>query len=156
MTLPRVSFVIPTLNSAATLESCLRSIAEQDYRQKEIIIVDGGSRDSTLEISSKYATRVLSRMGPLGLARQVGCQSAHGEVLGLFDSDTELPHANWLTGAVAHFQSNPRIAIVWPVNIAPSHASSVTKAYFHLWKANKEVAGKSKCVIHIRKRSGPS
>jgi glycosyltransferase involved in cell wall biosynthesis len=135
MTLLRVSFVIPTLNSAATLEACLKSIVGQDYPEKEIIIVDGGSRDSTLKIASQFATRVLSRKGPLGLARQIGCAVAEGDILGIFDSDIELPHANWLSGAVAHFQSNPRITIVWPRNVAPPNASIVTKSYFHLWEA---------------------
>ncbi len=138
MTPPRVSFVIPTLNSAATLEPCLRSITEQNYRKLDIVIVDGGSRDSTLDMASKYGARVLSRTGTLGLARQVGCEASRGDVLGIFDSDVVLPNVNWLTGAVAHFQSNSRVAVVWPINAAPPNSSRVTKSYFQLWRAFME------------------
>lgn len=53
---PSISVIIPTLNAAAVLEGCLRSIAVQDYPKDlvEIIVADGGSTDGTLEIA-KFA-----------------------------------------------------------------------------------------------------
>ena len=52
MILPSVSFIVPTLNSAATLRACLESIINQDYPAhcKEVIVADGGSTDATLRI----------------------------------------------------------------------------------------------------------
>ncbi len=58
-----VSFVIPTLNSAATLGECLDSILAQDVPrgEYEIVIADGGSTDATLDIArSKGVDTVLS------------------------------------------------------------------------------------------------
>lgn len=50
----KLSIVIPTLNQADTLEHTLLSIINQDYRNFEIIIIDGGSRDHTMRIVEKY------------------------------------------------------------------------------------------------------
>ena len=51
---PKVSFVIPTFNSERTLDECLSSISNQDYPDMEIIVVDNGSDDKTVEIAKKY------------------------------------------------------------------------------------------------------
>lgn len=53
--LPRISLVIPCLNAAAHLERAIRSILLQDYPDVELIVVDGGSNDRTVEIIRKYA-----------------------------------------------------------------------------------------------------
>ncbi|PIV07679.1 glycosyl transferase, partial [Candidatus Shapirobacteria bacterium CG03_land_8_20_14_0_80_35_14] len=53
-TSPKVSIVIPTLNSAKVIKKCLDSIVIQKYTNYEILICDGGSTDETLKISKKY------------------------------------------------------------------------------------------------------
>jgi len=55
---PAVS-ITPTYNSERTLQDCLESIKHQDYPDVEIIIADGGSTDSTLEIARNYETVTL-------------------------------------------------------------------------------------------------
>ncbi len=51
---PAVSVIIPTLNSEKTLMDCLESITMQDYPEDkiEVIVADGGSIDSTIELVS--------------------------------------------------------------------------------------------------------
>lgn len=51
---PRISIVVPVLNGEKTLRRCLASVAEQDYPEKELIIIDGGSSDGTLDIIRDY------------------------------------------------------------------------------------------------------
>jgi glycosyltransferase involved in cell wall biosynthesis len=53
---PNISVLIPTLNAASVLESCLKSIRSQNYPQEklEIIVADGGSTDATVGIASNY------------------------------------------------------------------------------------------------------
>ena len=46
----RVSIVVAVLNGAATIERCLSSVAHQVYPHKELIVIDGGSTDGTIEI----------------------------------------------------------------------------------------------------------
>lgn len=50
MTQPRISIIIPTLNSAKSLQRAIDSVRSQDYKDIELIIIDGKSSDGTFEI----------------------------------------------------------------------------------------------------------
>ena len=67
---PRVSFVIPTLNSEHYLAGCLDAVRAQDYPEDlvEIVIADGGSTDRTREIAEGYGARVVDNPGRTGEA----------------------------------------------------------------------------------------
>lgn len=132
--LPKVSFCIPTLNNEDTIEECLSSIANQDYPSVEIIVVDGHSKDKTIEIAKKYTDQIFFDSGLLGSARQTGVENATGEILGLFDSDIIIPHRNWLRNAVEAFNYDERVSTVWPENIAPPDGGLVVRLYFNHWK----------------------
>lgn len=56
--IPLVSVIIPTYNSARTLETTLKSIKKQTYQNIEIIVVDNNSKDTTKKIAEKYADSV--------------------------------------------------------------------------------------------------
>lgn len=47
---PLITIIVATLNCADTIERCLESIVSQTYPHKELILIDGGSRDATVEI----------------------------------------------------------------------------------------------------------
>ena len=53
---PQFTLITSTLNSAATLERCLQSVASQTHENFEHIIADGASRDDTLAIVERYRT----------------------------------------------------------------------------------------------------
>jgi hypothetical protein len=53
-----ISVVISVLNGGATLSACLESVVKQDYGSMEIIIIDGGSLDNTLDIIHKYSRHI--------------------------------------------------------------------------------------------------
>ncbi|MDD2225377.1 MAG: glycosyltransferase family 2 protein [Candidatus Shapirobacteria bacterium] len=92
-----VSFIIPTLNAASVLETCLKSIKKQNLKNYEIIIADGGSTDNTLKIAKKYQAKILKN--PLKTAeagKAVGFKQAIGKYIALIDSDNILPTKNWL------------------------------------------------------------
>lgn len=140
--LPKVSFIIPTLNRERTIENCLKSIKEQAYPNIEIIIVDGGSRDKTMAIASKYATKIIRDNGSLGKARQHGAEESTGEILGIFDSDVILPTNDWLYKAVQKFYEEGNIGVVWPFNKAPQNGSIVSRCYFSFWRAREAAFNK--------------
>jgi glycosyltransferase involved in cell wall biosynthesis len=92
-----ISFIIPTLNAASVLETCLKSIKKQNLKNYEIIIVDGGSTDDTLKIAKKYHAKIFKN--PLKTAeagKAVGVKKATGKYIALIDSDNILPNKNWL------------------------------------------------------------
>jgi glycosyltransferase involved in cell wall biosynthesis len=161
---PLVSFCIPTLNNEETLENCLKSIVNQNYPQKEIIIIDGNSKDETINIAKKYANKIVYDSGTYGSACQTGVDHSTGQIIALFDSDIIIPHKEWLKNAIQNFNFDNKISSVWPLYIAPPNSPKVeylyqTKLYWLLMKDriqnNRSVFGGGntlflkRCLIEI-------
>jgi glycosyltransferase involved in cell wall biosynthesis len=90
---PLISFIIPTHNSAAHIETLIKSIYRQPYKNIEIIISDNNSNDSTLDIARKYKVRTIICKGqPPQVAKQrnFGARIARGTYLYFMDHDMEL------------------------------------------------------------------
>ena len=87
--IPRISVIIPTLNEAGFLEKTLWSTLPMDHT--ETIVVDGGSRDGTIDIAKRYGVRVLK--DPVGRAHQLnaGARAATGAIFIFLHGDTRLP-----------------------------------------------------------------
>ena len=86
----RVSIVVPTRNSARTIEACLRAARRQTHRDVEVVVVDNGSCDETLDIARGLADRI-EECGPERSAqRNRGAAVATGEILVFVDSDQTL------------------------------------------------------------------
>lgn len=83
-----VSIIIPTYNEEKCIEDCLISLKKQSYPNQEIIVVDDGSTDKSIEIAKKLNVKILTQnhKGP-GTARNLGASHATGEVLVFVDSD---------------------------------------------------------------------
>lgn len=109
--LPKVSFLIPTLNAAGILETCLKSIQAQDYPadRMEIILADGGSTDGTRELARRYGATVLDnpRRG-YDSGKCVALAGATGEFVVFVDADNEITHPDFITRAVAAMQRYPQ------------------------------------------------
>jgi glycosyltransferase involved in cell wall biosynthesis len=139
--LPKVSFIIPTLNSERTLEKCLKSIIAQKYPSIEIIIIDGGSTDNTIGIAKRYATQVFKFRGSLGAARQLGIDHASGELVANWDSDIYIPDKDWLRRAVQTLLSHPNSSTLWVYNTYPPDSTAVQKAFsWYSWKVMLDFA----------------
>ncbi|MGQ9543433.1 MAG: glycosyltransferase [Candidatus Bathyarchaeia archaeon] len=93
----RVSVVIPTLNEEKYLPACLESLSRQDFDGEfEVIIVDGGSTDSTVEVAASGADKVIVCKGRLvGDSRNIGARLAEAEKVAFIDADTVASEA-WL------------------------------------------------------------
>ena len=96
-----VSVVIPTLNSAETLDMCLASIKANNGRYDyETIVVDGGSYDGTVEIARKYTDKVLTEDTYFrGVNRNKGTKNSCRDIICFTDSDCTVPE-NWIEGLV--------------------------------------------------------
>jgi glycosyltransferase involved in cell wall biosynthesis len=85
-----VSVIVPTRNSAKTLEACLRSIRSQVYTPIELIVIDNQSSDLTLDIARRHAD-IVDSFGPERSAqRNRGARLAHGDYFLFVDSDMTL------------------------------------------------------------------
>lgn len=98
MTNPKISIITITYNSERFLEETIQSIISQDYPNLEYLIIDGGSKDATLQIVDKYKDKidVVVSEPDRGIsdAFNKGIQHATGEIIGIINSDDILmPHA---------------------------------------------------------------
>ena len=91
-TYPLVSIIIPTYNSSRTIEKCLRSIEDQDYKHIEVIVSDNFSSDQTVSIVKKHGFRVVSKGFERAAQKNYGAMLAHGSLLYFIDSDFVLAH----------------------------------------------------------------
>lgn len=84
---PLVSIIVPTKNSAETIEDCLGSIRRQSYNNIEIIVVDNYSRDKTLDVAKKYDAKVYLKGPERSTQVNFGVLKAHGKYVYRVDSD---------------------------------------------------------------------
>jgi glycosyltransferase involved in cell wall biosynthesis len=85
-----VSVIIPTKNSAANLEACIRSVLASSHEEVEVIVVDDLSTDSTVSIAKRHGVRLVSAQTTMTQARNIGLRVAGGEFILHLDSDMEL------------------------------------------------------------------
>lgn len=94
MTQPLISIIITVLNGADTIGDCLDSIAEQSFTNYEVVVVDGGSHDRTVEIaqSKLLANKEIQVVPGLGLyaGLNLGVKLAKGQWLYFMGCDDEL------------------------------------------------------------------
>lgn len=111
---PPVSIVVPVYNGAETIGECVASLLALDYPRdrREIVIVDNGSTDRTMERLSAFGAdiRVLhERTRGAAAARNRGIRDARGTVVAFTDADCTVD-AGWLAALVAPLQ-DPVIGI---------------------------------------------
>lgn len=108
------SVVVPTYNRANLILKTLNSVFEQSFNNYEIIIVDNGSTDNTLELLAplELENKVKIIRNPINeersVSRNLGMSAAKGRFLTLLDSD-DLMYKDNLKDAYEFIQSNPEI-----------------------------------------------
>ncbi|OYT27700.1 MAG: glycosyl transferase [Candidatus Altiarchaeales archaeon ex4484_96] len=99
----KVSVIIPAYNEEKDIGKCLKSIKENKYKNFDVIVVDAGSTDKTIEIAKEYTDRVLSvHTSAPGPARNIGVKESDAEVVAFTDADTVVA-ANWVAEMAAKF-----------------------------------------------------
>jgi len=88
----KVSVIIPAYNEEKYLKKCIDSIRKQDYGDEiEIIVIDDGSKDRTVEIAESEGVKLLKQEHKgAGTARNWGASAAKGEILAFIDADMYL------------------------------------------------------------------
>jgi O-antigen biosynthesis protein len=125
---PRVSVVVCAYNAERTIDRCLASLAVLNYPDYEVIVVNDGSRDRTLEIAESYEyCRIISQPNKgLSVARNVGAEAATGEIVAYTDSDC-VADPDWLTYLVAKIEASNLSACGGP-NFPPPEDDLVAAA----------------------------
>lgn len=148
---PLISIVIPTYNEEKDIEDCLNSLKNQSYQNFEIIVVDDGSTDNTLEIVKKYSEVKIFRQthkGP-GDARNLGSKDARGEILIFIDSDMTF-EKNYLANLIKPILIEDAIGTTHDYEIA----TNISNKYSYLWgevRVSKEDAKDVRIFRAIKK-----
>jgi glycosyltransferase involved in cell wall biosynthesis len=108
---PIVSIIIPTRNSSKTLAASLDSIANQYYKNIEIIVIDNHSTDSTIEIAKKFTSDVYTFGPERSFQINYGAKMASGKYIYRVDSDFVL-EPNVISAAVDEAETNDYGAII--------------------------------------------
>ncbi|MBL7056157.1 glycosyltransferase [Candidatus Woesearchaeota archaeon] len=106
---PKISIIVPVLNSEKTIEQCIISLLNQHYPKNkyEIIIVDNGSEDRTLDIIKKFEKKIIILNQPKRgsyKARNKGLKHAKGEIIAFTDSDC-IPNRKWIFHIINAFEN---------------------------------------------------
>ncbi len=116
MSCPSISIVVPNLNSGSTLEATLQSLFNQDYPNLEILVVDGGSTDNSLEIIHRYRDRlawwISEKDTGQSNAINKGFARSRGEIINWLCSD-DLLTSGALRLVGSHFAENPGADILF-------------------------------------------
>lgn len=117
--------MIPCLNEEQNIAKCIRSLQAQKRPPNEIVVVDNGSKDRTVEVSMGLGARVLGFPPPdlyggnIGLVRQKGTEEAGGDIIVSTDADCTFP-PEYLERVEAYFTGNPKLVLlsgpVYPSN----------------------------------------
>lgn len=113
---PLVSIIIPVYNVEKYLDDCLSSIVSQSYDKLEIILVNDGSTDGSLNICNYWGEKdqrikvFTTANHGLSHARNTGVQKSCGELIGFIDSD-DFIDPNYVDKLVSLLEDNPDCAI---------------------------------------------
>lgn len=119
----KISIITATYNSAKTLKDTLESVLMQTYTNYEHIIIDGDSKDETMQIVKEYEKRYNGKLRYIsekdkGLydAMNKGIKISQGDIIGILNSDDIYAHENVLKNIVNCFEKT---------NCDASHANLV-------------------------------
>lgn len=135
--LPKISIITSTYNSAATVRDTFESILHQTYQDYEVIVIDGVSKDETMDIVRKYAERFDGRLiyksepdHGLYEAMNKGYAMATGQIVGLLNSDDFFTSENVLETVAHTFAENDIDAVYGDVHyVSADNLSHVTRYY---------------------------
>lgn len=139
----KISIITVTYNSSKTVEDTIKSVFSQSYKNYEYIIVDGLSKDNTLDIARRYEPLFDGRMKiysekDKGIydAMNKGFQKATGDVLMLINSDDLFARSDALELVVKEFEKHPEVEGVYAdlYYVSQNNINNVVR----VWKTGKQ------------------
>ncbi len=127
-----ISIIIPTFNEAANIENAIAST--QPSTNVELIVVDGGSQDDTVNIAKSLGVKVISSPPGRAVQMNAGAMAATGDILLFLHADTLLP---------AGFDNMVRSALQQPKTVAGAFTLQIDADYWALRWVEKGVNWRS-------------
>ena len=112
-----ISVIIPSLNDAGYLAGCLAALAGQTRPADEIIVVDNGSTDATVDVARAAGARVVTQsVRGIWPATAAGFDAANGQLLARLDADS-VPAPDWLAELERRMAAPDRPTVVTGVGV---------------------------------------
>jgi len=139
--LPSVSIVVIGRNEEKNLNECFRSVLAIDYPKAklEVIYVDTGSSDRSLEIAGKFNVKIVEERSDFptpGLARNRGIQEAKNEVIHFVDGDMTVNRV-YLKEAVSMLGKDNIACVIGGVSERRAHCNFFSRVLSHPWRSRK-------------------
>lgn len=135
---PKISIITVAFNSVDTIKDTIESIISQDYSNIEYIIIDGGSKDGTVDLAKKYSKYIeyIISEPDNGIydAMNKGIEVATGDIIGILNSDDFYPNSFILSNVASSFQKYHCDAVYGDlVYVKPDNVSKITR----YWQAGE-------------------
>lgn len=137
--LPKISIIIANYNGEQFLKTCLDSVLRSKYQNFEVIIVDDGSSDRSLEIIKKFIKSdnriiLIKNSKNLGAAasRNRAARKSRGGILLFLDNDTEV-EKNWIDNMLKEYNRDEKIGAVQAVLLDFKKRNLIQNAGVRLW-----------------------
>ena len=155
-----VSVIIPAYNASRTIEQSVSCVVTQSYKDIEIIIINDGSTDKTLEICNRIAeqdSRVIvisqSQSGP-GEARNKGLDAARGEYVYFMDADDTIDE-DLINTCVEKMELNKLDLLMFGIALVNDKCDVIeTIAFEPLWAVKKEELSKAYIPCFLKPKHG--
>lgn len=130
----KISIITTTYNSASTVRDTIESVMTQDYADIEHIIVDGASKDHTLEIVRSYGDKIAKVISEpdKGIydAMNKGIRAATGDVIGILNSDDFFTSNDVISTIANTFQDNDIDALYGDIHFVNPDDLDKTVRYY--------------------------
>ena len=139
----KASVIVPTRNRADVLDQCLESLCAQSFPidEFEVIVIDNGSTDHTLEVVNRYKDQLQLRYRyvkepGLHVGRHEGCHLAKSDLLMYIDDDVVVS-SEWVSSVVETFQ-DVKVSLVGGNNY-PNFEVAPPEWLTHMWNEKKPI-----------------
>lgn len=141
--LPEVSVVVPMRNASTTVMICLKSVVEQEYPIREIVVVDNASTDDSVEIVKKFVKKsripieVIARKENKGVASSynIGIKKTKSSLVVLMHSDSSLPTKHEIEKLTKPIKENSAVVATYPTNLLPQKVWDT----YNFWQKRHQV-----------------
>lgn len=130
-----ISIVIRACNEEKHIARLLEGIAQQSFQDHEIILVDSGSTDRTLEIASRYRVQLVQIQPEeftFGYSLNQGISHAQGDIIVIASAHVYPVYPDWLESLVAPF-SDPQVALAYGKQRGNALNKFSEQQIFHHW-----------------------